>query len=174
MTAHRALDPLAIREVLGAFPTGLTAVAAVIDGEPMGLAANSFTSVSLEPPIVSVSMAHRSTTWPRLRTASQLGISVLGEHQDTIGHQLSGPSVDRFVDLDWRSTTEGAVLIDGASAWLEGTIYREVPAGDHDIILLRLTAIDVDHCVEPLVFHRRRFRQVTDREVEADCAVGGS
>ncbi len=170
----RPLEPLAIREVLGAFPTGLTVVAAVIDGEPIGLAANSFTSVSLEPPIVSVSMAHRSTTWPRLRNAPQLGISVLGEHQETIGHQLSGPSDERFVDLDWRTTADGAVLIDGASAWLEGKIYRQVPAGDHDIILLRLTAIDADHRVEPLVFHRRRFRQVTDRTVRTQWAVGGS
>jgi flavin reductase (DIM6/NTAB) family NADH-FMN oxidoreductase RutF len=174
MTARKPLDPLAIREVLGAFPTGLTVVAALLDGEPIGLAANSFTSVSLEPPIVSVSMGHRSTTWPRLRTAPQLGISVLGEHQETIGHQLSGPSADRFVGLDWRSTADGAVLIDGASAWLEGMIYREVPAGDHDIILLRLTAINADHRVEPLVFHRRRFRQVTDRTVQSHCAVGRS
>ena len=162
--------------MLGAFPTGSTVVAAVIDGEPtIGLCRQLVHIVSLvATDRVGLDGALDRSTWPRLWNAPQLGISVLGEHQETIGHQLSGPSDERFVDLEWRTTADGAALIDGASAWLEGKIYRQVPAGDHDIILLRLTAIDADHRVEPLVFHRRRFRQVTDRTVRTQWAVGGS
>src|SRR5258708_28096524 len=84
-TISRA-DPLGqtqLRRVLATFPTGVAAVAAIIDGEPAGLAASSFVSVSLDPPLVSVCIGHSSTTWPVLRTADRLGISVLGAHQET-------------------------------------------------------------------------------------------
>lgn len=67
--SSRPPDPGHLRPVLSAFPTGVTAVAATIDGTPLGLAANSFTSVSLDPPMVSICIAHTSTTWPLLRPA---------------------------------------------------------------------------------------------------------
>ncbi|MGN6722930.1 MAG: flavin reductase family protein, partial [Marmoricola sp.] len=69
-----------LREVFGAFPSGVVAVASRIDGEPVGLAASSFTSVSLDPPLVSISIGNGSKTWPDLRRASHLGITVLADH----------------------------------------------------------------------------------------------
>jgi len=88
-----ALDDTAtLRRVFGAFPTGVTALAAEVNGTPTGIAASSFTSVSLDPPIVSVCVAHSSTTWPMLRTADRLGVSVLGAHQAHAARQLAGPN----------------------------------------------------------------------------------
>ena len=125
---HRP-GPAELRRVFGAFPTGVTSVAALAEGRPVGLSANSFTSVSLDPAIVLVCIAATSRSWPRLRLAPRLGISVLGAHQEHVSRQLAATATDRFARLSWRATADGAVLIDGASAWLDCSVYDEVAAG---------------------------------------------
>jgi flavin reductase (DIM6/NTAB) family NADH-FMN oxidoreductase RutF len=156
----RVHDQAELRRVFGAFPTGVTAVAALADGVPLGLAANSFTSVSLDPPIVSVCIARTSRSWPRLRQSARLGISVLGAHQEQASRQLAAGGSDRFARLAWHATADGAVLVEGASAWLDCSMYDEVIAGDHDVILLRVHELDADPAVAPLVFHGSRYRQL--------------
>jgi flavin reductase (DIM6/NTAB) family NADH-FMN oxidoreductase RutF len=160
MSTWPLLRPAELRRVFSTFPTGVTAVAATIDGTPVGLAANSFTSVSLDPPLVSLCVAHTSTTWPRLRVARRLGISVLGAHQEHACRQLSGRGQDRFTGLAWRPSQDGAVFLDGSSAWLDCSIEQEIRAGDHDIVLLRVHDLDADHEIAPLVFHGSQFRQL--------------
>ena len=152
----RAADEL--RRVFAAFPSGVTAVTAEVGGRPVGLAASSFTSVSLDPPLVSVSIAHTSTTWPSLRTARRLGINVLGEHQDAACARLAGPAAHRFDDLAWRVMSDGAIVLGGVSAWFNCSVHQVVAAGDHDLILLRVHELAADHDVAPLVFHASRFR----------------
>jgi flavin reductase (DIM6/NTAB) family NADH-FMN oxidoreductase RutF len=71
------ITPDVLRGAFAAFPSGVTAIAGMLDGHPVGMAASSFTSVSLEPPLVSVCMAHSSSTWPSLRRAPSIGVSVL-------------------------------------------------------------------------------------------------
>ncbi|MEV0568801.1 flavin reductase family protein [Dactylosporangium sp. NPDC050588] len=152
--------PTELRRVFGAFPSGVTAVAALVDGVPVGLAASSFTSVSLEPPLVSICIARTSSTWPRLRRAGRLGVSVLSARQAHLGRQLSARGGDRFAGVTWRATHGGEILLDGACAWLDCSIDREIEAGDHDIVLLRVHALDADRGVPPLVFHQSRFGQL--------------
>jgi flavin reductase (DIM6/NTAB) family NADH-FMN oxidoreductase RutF len=153
------LEQAQLRQVFAAFPTGVAAVAAVVDGEPTGLAANSFVSVSLVPPLVSVCIGHSSTTWPGLRTAPRLGISVLGAHQETASRQLSSRDGERFAGLDWRATPHGAVLVCEASAWFDCSIEQEIPAGDHDIVLLSVHDLGASEAM-PLVFHGSTYRQL--------------
>ena len=160
MTLAQALDQTRLRRVFGSFPSGVTAVAAVVDDQPVGLAASSFTSVSLDPPLVSVCIAHTSTTWPLLRRAARLGVSVLSAEQEGVGRRLSERRVDRFAALSWRTTADGAVLLDGASAWLECGVEDQIRAGDHDILLLRVHDLDAEAGVAPLVFHASRFRRL--------------
>ncbi|HEY2505817.1 MAG TPA: flavin reductase family protein [Streptosporangiaceae bacterium] len=154
-----ALGPAQLREVFGAYPTGVAAVAAMVGEGPAGIAASSFVSVSLEPPLVSVCVAHTSTTWPMLRTVRRLGISVLGAGQEAACRQLSSRGGARFAALNWRATWAGAVLIGGSSAWLECSLEQEIPAGDHDIALLRVHDLGSTD-VLPLVFHGSTFRQL--------------
>ncbi|GMA85335.1 hypothetical protein GCM10025868_05850 [Angustibacter aerolatus] len=116
--------------------------------------------MSLEPALVSVCVAHTSTTWPVLRRAERLGISVLGADQEHVGARLAARGVDRFAGLGWRVTPEGAVLLDGASAWLDCSIEAQHRAGDHDIVVLRVHDLDADHDVHPLVFHRSAYRRL--------------
>jgi flavin reductase (DIM6/NTAB) family NADH-FMN oxidoreductase RutF len=126
----------------------------------MGIAASSFTSVSLDPPLVSVCVAHTSTTWPLLHHAPRYGVSVLSAGQERAGRQLADRGGDRFAELAWRATTDGAVLLEGASAWLECSIHQQIPAGDHNLILLRVHDLDVDSAIIPLVFHASQFRRL--------------
>lgn len=163
---NQDLDPDRLRTVFGIFPTGVVAVAAQVDGEVLGLAASSFTSVSLDPPLVSVSVAKTSQTWPTLRRARNIGVTILGDHQGLVARQLAGPSQSRFRGLDLVITDRDAVLIVDGLARLDTTIYREVEAGDHLIVLLELRAAEhlsgtpTSDTTSPLVFHGSTFRQL--------------
>ena len=160
MTAVHVTDAAVLRRAFGAFPTGVTAVAALVDGAPEGIAASSFTSVSLDPPLVSVCIAHSSTTWPRLSTAPRLGISVLSEGQAAIARRLASRDPGRFDDVPWESTPSESVRIKGSAAWLEAGVEQVVRAGDHDIVVLRVLDLELDHDLAPLVFHGSAFRRL--------------
>jgi flavin reductase (DIM6/NTAB) family NADH-FMN oxidoreductase RutF len=154
---NQDLDPVALRQAFGIFPSGVVAVAAEVGGTYVGLAASSFTSVSLDPPLVSFSIANTSKTWPDLRRASHLGVTVLADHHGSVARQLAGPVDRRFADVAVTVTSEGAVTLDEGLATFDTTIYRELEAGDHTIVLLELHAVQhVDHSL-PLVFHRSQF-----------------
>jgi len=153
----RDLDPARLRRAFGVFPSGVVAVAAEVDGRLVGLAASSFTSVSLDPPLVSVSIATASRTWPELRRASHLGITVLAAHHGAVCRRLAGPAADRFAGVATSISDDGAVTIDDGLARFDCTIHREVEAGDHTIVLLRLHAVDHGDGAAPLVFHRSGF-----------------
>ncbi|MDR7279097.1 flavin reductase family protein [Catenuloplanes atrovinosus] len=153
-------DPGALRQAYGCFPSGVTAVCALVDGVPAGLTASSFTSVSMNPPLVSVCVQHTSTTWPKLRDLERVGVSVLGEGHDGLARQIASRTGDRFAGVTWETGPAGAVFLVGATAWLDCTIERQVPAGDHDIVLLRVHTLRADPDVAPLVFHASRFRRL--------------
>jgi flavin reductase (DIM6/NTAB) family NADH-FMN oxidoreductase RutF len=160
MTHPALIDAARLRNVFGMYPTGVAVLAAVVDGTREGLAASSFTSVSLDPPLVSVCVAHTSTTWPRLRTATRIGVSVLSAAQEQAGRQLASKEMDRFAGLAWRETSDGALLLEGASAWLDVSVHRHVAAGDHDIVLLAVHDLGGDLGTHPLVFHASQFRRL--------------
>ena len=154
------LDQHELRRAFGTFPTGVVAVAALGPDGPIGLAASSFTSVSLAPPIVSVNIARSSTTLPSLRRLRYWGVSILAEGQGWLGRQLSATASDRFAGVDWRATESGAVVIEGAAVHFTVRVETFVTAGDHDIALLGVENLTVDGGTSPLVFHASRFRQL--------------
>jgi flavin reductase (DIM6/NTAB) family NADH-FMN oxidoreductase RutF len=156
-------DSVRLRQAFGCFPTGVTAVCAMAQGGPAGLAANSFTSVSLDPALVSVCMACASTTWPVLRDLPAVGISVLAESHASICRTLAAKGIDRFAKVSWEASDSGAVFIHGAVLWLECHLEEEFAAGDHAIALLRIDTIRSFPDVAPLVFHRSTFHGLAER-----------
>jgi flavin reductase (DIM6/NTAB) family NADH-FMN oxidoreductase RutF len=154
------IETIELRRVFGAFPTGVTALAALVDGRPAGLAASSFTSVSLDPPIASVCVARTSTTWPTLRTRDRIGVSVLGESQGEVCRAMAAPGGERFRSVGWRATPDGAVVLDGSRAWFECAVVDEIEAGDHSIVLLDVHEIGVDLTIAPLVFCGSEFHRL--------------
>lgn len=154
------LDSRLLRATFGCFPSGVTAVCALVDGEPLGIVASSYTSVSMDPPLVSVCMGSTSSTWPRLRHAARLGINVLAEGQGELCRQLAAKNTDRFAGIDFNTTEDGAVLISESATWLECSIYSELDAGDHTIVLFEIHEVSREPHKLPLVFHGSTFRQL--------------
>ncbi|UUZ60480.1 flavin reductase family protein [Nocardioides sp. B-3] len=154
------LDQRTLRDAFGSFPSGVVAVAASVKGQLTGIAASSFTSVSIDPPLVSFSVATSSSSWPLLREAGHLGISVLADHHDDICRQLAGPREQRFDGLPFTVTEGGAVLLKEAVATFDVTVHDEVEAGDHLIVLLRIHEVGAGNGEHPLVFHKSGFAKL--------------
>ncbi|GAA4709166.1 flavin reductase family protein [Pseudonocardia yuanmonensis] len=151
----------ALRRAYGTFPSGVTAVCALREGAPVGIAASSFVSVSMDPPLVSVCVQHTSTTWPLLADRPRLGLSVLGSTHDRACRQIASKTGDRFAGIGYTVTDGGAVLLHDAAAWLDCSVHEIVTAGDHDLVLLRVEALQTHDDVAPLVFHGSRFHALS-------------
>lgn len=149
-----------LRKAYGCFPTGVVGVCALIDGTPVGLAASSFVPVSIDPPLVSFCIQRTSQTWSRLAAAPRLGISFLGHGHDLAVRKLASRAEDKFEGMALGVTADGAVLIDGATVWMECAVDGTLAGGDHDIVLLRIMALTMRPHVEPLVFHGSAFRKL--------------
>lgn len=185
--SHEVADDRALRDAYGTFPSGVVAVAARVGGRLIGLAASSFTSISVEPALVSFSIAKSSQTWPHLREAKEIGISVLADHHDVLCRQLAGPADDRFEDLSLRTSPAGAVLLDEAVSTFTTTLHSELDAGDHLVVLLEVSAVETTSDRQPLVFHRSGFHRLHRDDLDpatlsgringepvADAAGGGA
>ena len=160
MNSSNKLTPTSLREAFSHFPSGVVAIAAEVAGTRHGLAASTFVPVSLDPPLVSFCVQNTSTTWPKLKDLPMLGISVLGESHDDAARTLAAKTGDRFAGLETVSNDSGAVFIKGTALWLESAIEQLIPAGDHVIVVVRVTEVTVDAEVAPIVFHRSAFRRL--------------
>ncbi|WP_176955623.1 flavin reductase family protein [Sinosporangium album] len=155
--------PLDFRKALGRYATGVVAVTGLVGGAPVALVVNSFTSVSLDPPLVSFCVAHTSRTWPRLREAARLGVNILGEHQRAVAVRLAATDGDRFHGVPWTaapsgpSELAGPPVLDGVIGRLECSIAAEHPAGDHDIVVAHVHLVDACATGRPLVFYGGRY-----------------
>lgn len=145
------------RRVLGHFPTGVCVVAAFDAETPVGMAVNSMTSVSLEPPLVLVCPARTSRTWPAVRAAGEFCISVMAGHHEHISRAFSARGANRFERVAWHARTAGPAL-DEAVAWLDCSLREEHPAGDHTIVVCEVIAAESpEPASTPLVFFRGRY-----------------
>ncbi len=146
------------RTALGMFATGVTIVTALgKTGEPIGLTANSFNSVSLNPPLVLWSLALRSASMSVFRAGTHYAINVLAADQQALALRFAKPSSNRWQDVPWHLGTSGAPLIDGAAASFECFNRSRYEEGDHVIFVGQ-----VEHCTHrvgasPLLFHGGQF-----------------
>jgi flavin reductase (DIM6/NTAB) family NADH-FMN oxidoreductase RutF len=152
-------DVDALRRAFSGFPTGVAALAAVVDREPTVLISSSFTvGVSLDPPLVLTAVQRSSTTWPLLAGAPRIGVTILSEkHADKCRQLASKDKAIRFAGLQPFIAESGAVFLDGAPACLECTIDQVYPAGDHELIILRVHGLMEDFSHSPLIWHRSAF-----------------
>lgn len=135
-----AVESARFREVLGHFATGVVAITAIdpASGEPTGLVANSFTSVSLDPPLVAFCVAHSSTSWPKVSSAGRYCINILAEHQEHVSRQMSKKGAEKFASLAWTPSPGGSPVLDDAVAWIDAGPENEHLAGDHIIVVSRV------------------------------------
>lgn len=151
---------VAMRHVLAGFPTGIAVVAAHLEGRTVGLSANSLVSVSLDPPLVAVSFAKTSTSWPLLRQARRWGISILGEDSNDVLTRMRRPAAERFDGIEM-STDGEATHVAGSLATLTVEHASEIEAGDHVLTLLRVLDLARDDQQRPLVFFGSRTHRLS-------------
>lgn len=154
--------PTELRTVFSAFPSGVVAVCAQLDRHSVGMAVSSFTPVSLHPPLISVCIQRTSSTWPRLREAPNLGVSVLGEHHERAWRQLARKDGERFDGVDIVVLSSGPIHLRESCAWFDCSIESEFTVGDHLIVVLRIQQTGLSNATAPLVFHRSRFRRLAE------------
>lgn len=135
-TPGKPVDADCFRRTCGKFATGI-AIVTVLDsaGTPHGMTVNSFTSVSLEPPLVLVCIDNRATILKHLQAAAAIGINVLGEEQGALSVRFAKPGEDRFGTVEWHAGELGVPLIPDALAVFECAVRRFVEAGDHHILI---------------------------------------
>jgi flavin reductase (DIM6/NTAB) family NADH-FMN oxidoreductase RutF/DNA-binding IclR family transcriptional regulator len=172
---REVFDAAWFRQVLGNFPTGVAVVTAMgTDKAPAGMAVGSFTSVSLDPPLVAFFPDRSSTSWPRIQAAGSFCVNILGADQETVCRTFAVRGGDKFAELSWRPAGSGAPILDGVVAWIDCTLEAVHPGGDHWIVLGRVTALDVARDALPLVFFQGgygRFAPLSLAAFEGDLAV---
>jgi 3-hydroxy-9,10-secoandrosta-1,3,5(10)-triene-9,17-dione monooxygenase reductase component len=156
-----APDPRRFRQVLGHFCTGVTVITAMTDqSTPVGFACQSFAAVSLRPPLVLFCPSRTSATWPRIERAGHFCANVLtGDQRDLsrIFGASAATGADKFAGLRWSQCSSGAPVLDGALTWIGCAIVAVYEAGDHFVVIGRVTELGPCRPETPLLFYRGRY-----------------
>jgi flavin reductase (DIM6/NTAB) family NADH-FMN oxidoreductase RutF/DNA-binding IclR family transcriptional regulator len=173
MTAE--FDGVKFRQVLGHFPTGVAVVTGIDgDGKPAGMAVGSFTSVSLDPPLVAFMPDKSSSSWPKLRESGAFCVNILGAEQESVCRAFAMKGGDKFAELAWRPASSGSPILDGALAWIDCDIDVVHEAGDHYIVIGLVRELDIGTPALPLVFFQGgygRFSSLSLAAWESDLGV---
>lgn len=153
-TVASSLDPGTYRAVLGQYPTGVTAITATHEeGQPLGMIVGTFSSVSLDPPLVSFMASRDSSSFAAIRQSPTFCANVLAGDQEGVCRTLSVKgATDKFADLSWRSAPLGSPVIDGVLAWIECRTRTVVEAGDHVIVIGEVVGLESTRSALPLLF----------------------
>jgi flavin reductase (DIM6/NTAB) family NADH-FMN oxidoreductase RutF len=136
-------EPRALREAFGSFMTGVTVVTTHdANNSPLGFTANSFTSVSIDPPLVLVCMANSSANYDALANTDRFAINILCEQQKEVSNTFARPVEDRFSTVSWRKGPHGSPILEDVSAWFDCSSYKQIEAGDHVILIGKVEAFE--------------------------------
>jgi flavin reductase (DIM6/NTAB) family NADH-FMN oxidoreductase RutF len=153
-----AFDGAHFRRVLSHFPTGVVVVTAICaDGAPAGMAVGSFTSVSLDPPLVAYLPSAGSSSFPRIRTAESFCVNVLADDQQAVCRTFAASGGDKFAGIEWSENGWGAPRLAGAAAWIDCALESVTEAGDHFFVLGRVLELHAPGERAPLVFCRNGY-----------------
>jgi 3-hydroxy-9,10-secoandrosta-1,3,5(10)-triene-9,17-dione monooxygenase reductase component len=158
---ERVLTERSFRDLLGRFGTGVVLVTAQTPDGPVGVAANSFTSVSLDPPMVALCAAHTSTTWPSIRSAEGFAVTILRDVHEDVCRVFATRGADRFAGREWVRTPSGHPTLPDGLGWLDCRIEQLLPAGDHELVLARALDWSLPNEGGPLIFHSGRYARLS-------------
>jgi flavin reductase (DIM6/NTAB) family NADH-FMN oxidoreductase RutF len=156
------VDPSLYRCTCGRFTTGITVVT-VLDqnGHPHGMTVNSFSSVSLEPPLVLVSIDLRNAIMGHFISSSWFAINILAEHQEWLSRTFSSPSENRFIEVDWYAGASGTPLLEGVLAHLECSVVQKFEACDHTVLIGEVRRAGFREG-KPLVYFNSSYRSLAE------------
>ena len=155
------------RDVLGLFASGVTVVTTMSEGEPVGMTCQSFSSVSLEPPLVMFSPAKTSRAWPRIQRAGYFCVNILSAEQAEVSNAMATKGSDKYDGIGWRPAATGAPLLDGVLGYVDCTVHSVHEAGDHYVVLGRVKELGFGTDVvegsgrKPLLYYRGSYDTVT-------------
>ncbi len=158
--ARPTFDSRELRNAFGTFATGVTVITTSGIDKPVGLTANSFSSLSLDPPLVLWSLVKASPSLDVFENATHFGVSVLADHQEAVAMQFARPSEDKFKGIPTEKTECGVPLIEGAHSHFLCKREFAYDGGDHVIFVGRVLSLSVAEA-PPLVFHRGAFTRIS-------------
>ncbi len=162
-TEEQARAARRFRDVLGRFATGVAVVTSTSAGAPVGLTCQSFTSVSLDPPMVLFCPAKTSRAWPAIQRSGKFCVNFLADDQEPVSTTMASRGVDKFADIDWSpSAATGSPLIHGILGYVDCTIHAVHEVGDHFVVIGRVRELEVSADDAPLLFYRGRYRTTAD------------
>ncbi|MGB0102216.1 MAG: flavin reductase [Nocardioides sp.] len=170
------VDPATFRSVLAQWPSGVTVVTTLVDGVRHGMTASSFSSVSLDPPLVSVCLDRGLYSHELIASSGVFGVNVLAKDQAEVARRFAGmvPEVaDRFAGESWTAAHTGAPLLDSSLGWLDCRVVHEYPGGDHTIFVGEVVAGHSAPRTAPLLFHSRSWGQFADVLPDAATIADG-
>ncbi len=164
-TEIKLVDPIdgaAFRRVLGHYPTGVCVITASnAESGPAAMVVGSFTSVSLDPPLVAFFPDRKSSSWPAIERAGRFCVNVLAADQLALSSRFSAKGGDKFAGLDYRLSANGSPVLDDIVAWVDCTLEAVHEAGDHYIAVGRVHELDVIRPDQPLLFFRGGYGMFT-------------
>ncbi|WP_394619689.1 flavin reductase family protein [Lentzea sp. JNUCC 0626] len=160
------LGSRAYRDAVGRYASGVVVIGATTpQGERIGFTCQSFHSVSLDPPLISIGVAKTSTTYPAIRDAGRFSVSVLGHCHQGLASTFASKGIDRWSAVECAETRAGNPVLTDSLLWMDCEIDAEHEAGDHHIVVgrvLEMATVDT-HDRDPLLFYRGGFHRIEPR-----------
>ncbi|MGY1615940.1 flavin reductase family protein [Geodermatophilus sp. SYSU D00691] len=160
------VDPRVMRDVLGHFASGVTVVTADTAAGPIGFTCQSFSSLSLDPPLVVFAPGRTSTTWPRLREIGRFCVNVLAEDQTGLSQTFARSGEDKFAGVPWSRSRHGSPVLQDVVAWIDCELWAEYDGGDHTLVAARVLDLGADPGRRPLLFHRGSYGLLDGRRAD--------
>jgi len=152
------IEAATFRQVLGQYPTGVCVVTALSDdGQPCGMVVGSFTSVSLDPPLVGFLPDKRSSSWPAIEKAGHFCVNVLASDQTDLCRQLSKSGPEKFAGVDYTLSAHNLPILAGATVSIECRLHSVTEAGDHWMVLGRVLGLEARRDADPMLFFRGQY-----------------
>lgn len=156
--SEMVIEAATFRQVLGYYPTGVSAITAMgEDGKPLGMVVGTFSSVSLDPPLVGFLPDKNSSTWPKLERAGRFCVNVLASDQQGVCKQLAGKAADKFAEVEYTVSDHSLPIVTNALATIECELHSVTDAGDHYFVLGRVLRLEATRDADPLLFFRGRY-----------------
>lgn len=158
MDQDPVIEASELRRVLGHFPTGVTVVTANGDGGPLGVAIGSFTSISLDPPLVGFFIGLDSTSWGPIRATGSFCVNVLCHDQLELCGTMASKADDKFSGIPWDpAPVSGSPVLPDVHGFIDCRVEDVVSAGDHELVVGRVLHLETRRDEPPLIFYRGRY-----------------
>jgi flavin reductase (DIM6/NTAB) family NADH-FMN oxidoreductase RutF len=154
-------DGRILRDAFGSFATGVTIITAIAPGgEPIGLTANSFTSLSLDPPLLLVCVANNANSAAALKSTEHFAVNILQVDQQATSNRFAGKGEDRFAETDWQPGETGVPLINESLSIFECKQHAVHDGGDHFVLIGQVLKASFDTDCDPLIYFRGQYRML--------------